>query len=250
MRIEQVVHSLNVMSCLYANHHRLRSEEVNPFLRVAIIQQELLPDECIPGVRLVEVQPLIESCLLRSIHRKIFLHESDHILLVFVIARVAVVYIPAIEHEGEIGKPCYHVDVYSYFVGFNCKTLCPVEHASGDVQRFDSLLECNHEREEVEFLICPRHFLCLLENLEALKEQSLFIQDVSMVELLIQLQVNAVCAFQQSQAGEDLLVQMRLQVVELALLSSRHSLEQSPFIVVLHPVQRIEELHNLQLFLG
>src|SRR5690606_250492 len=163
---------------------------------------------------------------------------------------MAVFDVPAIEHECEIGKPRYHVDVYVYCVGFNRKTLCPVEHASGDMQCLDSLLECNCEREEVEFLICPRHFLCLLENLEALKKQSLFIQDVSMVELLIQLQVDAVCAFQQSQAGEDLLVQMRFQVVELALLSSRHSLEQSPLIVVLHPVQGIEELHNLQLFLG
>ena len=55
MRIQQVMHSFNVMTGFHPDHQWLRIEQVNPFLRIPVILQKILADKCIPAITLVQV---------------------------------------------------------------------------------------------------------------------------------------------------------------------------------------------------
>src|SRR5687768_389493 len=57
MCIHQVMHSFDIVPGFHPDHKRLFIKNINPFLRITIIHQEILADKGVPAITLVEVQP-------------------------------------------------------------------------------------------------------------------------------------------------------------------------------------------------
>ena len=69
-----------------------------------------------------------------------------------------------------------------------------------------------------------------------------------MVELFVQLDHDIIFMPYQSQAGQDLSVQVCLAIGELLLAEALVFLKQTYFIINLHSVQSIEQLDDFQVF--
>ena len=63
VRVQQVVHSFYEVTRFNIDHFRIFPEQVNPFLRIAVILDEVLPDKSIPAITLVQVQPFVKTGL-------------------------------------------------------------------------------------------------------------------------------------------------------------------------------------------
>jgi hypothetical protein len=59
-RIEHIVHAFNIVTCFHCNHQRFIVKQVDPFLRIAIVHQKILPYKSKPAVTLVEIKLFIE----------------------------------------------------------------------------------------------------------------------------------------------------------------------------------------------
>jgi hypothetical protein len=120
----------------------------------------------------------------------------------------------------------------------------------GDMEGLDPLLEGEDLDEEVEFLVGFGCFLSPVEEAEALLEKSLFIEDVSVVEHFVQLEVDAIGAFEKAEAGQDLFVQMGFKIGQLRFLDAGQLFEEAFFVVVVQFVEGVEKLDDLEILFG
>jgi hypothetical protein len=120
----------------------------------------------------------------------------------------------------------------------------------GDVEGLDPLLEGEDLDEEVEFLVGFGCFLGPVEKAEALLEKSLFIEDVSVVEHFVQLEVDAIGAFEEAEAGQDLFVQMGFEIGQLGFLDAGQLFEEAFFVVIIQFVEGVEKLDDLEILFG
>ncbi len=116
--VEQVMKGLYIMSCLDADHQGLFFEQVEPFLGIAVIHQEVLADEGVPVIALVEVEAFIEACLFPGVGRKLFPEVFSYEGFVLFVSGVAIVDIPAIDEQGQVGKPGDHIYAVDDGAGF------------------------------------------------------------------------------------------------------------------------------------
>jgi hypothetical protein len=159
---------------------------------------------------------------------------------VLFVAGMAVPDIPAIDEQGEVGKAGYHADAAQHFDGFGGQLFRPHLHAVGDMEGLDALLEREDLDEEVEFLVGFGGLFGAVEEAEALLEKTFLIEDVSVVEHFVQLEVDAVGAFEQAEAGQDLFVEMGFEVGQLGLLDTGQFFQEVFFIIVVQFVEGIE----------
>ena len=116
--VEEVVKRFYIMSCFDADHQGLFFEEVDPFLGVAVIHQEVLADEGVPVIALVQVEAFVEAGLFPGVGRKLFFEIFSYAGFVLFVAGMAILDIPAIDEEGQVGKPGDHVDAVDDLAGF------------------------------------------------------------------------------------------------------------------------------------
>ena len=116
--VQEVVKRLYIVSCFDADHQGLFFEEVEPFLGVAVVHQEVLADEGVPVIGLVEVKAFVEAGLFQGVGRELFYEIFSYAGFVLFVAGMAILDIPAIDKEGQVGKPGDHVDAVDDFAGF------------------------------------------------------------------------------------------------------------------------------------
>src|SRR6478672_10372952 len=99
MSIKQVVHAFDIMTRFHIDHLRMLFEQIYPLLRIPVVLDKILPDECVPAITLVQVQAFIESGLFDRIIWQMFFEKLFDAGFVFFISRMAVLYVPAIKLE-------------------------------------------------------------------------------------------------------------------------------------------------------
>lgn len=238
--VEEVVEGLDVVSSLYADHEGLFLEEVEPFLGVAVVHQEVLTDEGVPVVALVEIEAFVEAGLLPGVGGHLFPEVFADEGLVFFVAGVAILDIPAIDEQGHVGEACDHVDAVDDLAGFGRQLFCAHLHAVGDVEGLDPFLERDYLYQKVEFLVGFCGFFGAVEEAEALLEETFFIEDMCVVEKFVELQVDAIRAFQEAEAGEYLFVEMGFEVTELGFFDAGEFFQETFFVVVAEFVEGVE----------
>src|SRR4051794_1224205 len=67
---QQVMKPFYKMCCFHFNHQRFLVKNINPFLRIPVIHQEVLFYKSIPAITLVEIQLFIKTADLLYIKRK------------------------------------------------------------------------------------------------------------------------------------------------------------------------------------
>ena len=248
--VQQVVKRFDIVAGLHADHDGLFFEEVEPFLGIAVVHEEILADEGVPVIALVEVEAFVEPGLLQRVGGKLFAEVFAEAGFIFFVAGVAVFDVPAIDQQGEVGEAGDHVDAAEDFDGFGGELFGAHLHAMGDMERLDPLLQRQDLDEEVKFLVGFCGILGPVEEAEALLEQAFFVEDMGVVEHFVELEVNAVGAFEEAEAGEDLFVQVCFEVGQLGLLDAREFFQQVPFVIVVEFIECVEQLDDLEVFFG
>ncbi len=96
MSIQQVVHSFDIVTGFHVNHLRIFFEQVNPFLRVLVILDKILPDESVPSIALVQVEPFVKAGLFHSVGWQVLFKELFYTSLIFFIACMSIFHIPTV----------------------------------------------------------------------------------------------------------------------------------------------------------
>src|SRR5688572_26072815 len=109
----------------------------------------------------------------------------------------------------------------THHVRFNSQDIGPGLNASCDMKVLNSFFKCNDLGHEIKFLVSLCNILCPVQYFQALEKKSLFIKNMGIIKLLVELQVQAVCTFQKAETGHDLLVQVCFQVVKLTFFGAR-----------------------------
>src|SRR5688572_3932858 len=96
MCVHKVVHSLDIVTGFYIDHLGIIPEKIYPLLCIPVILNKILPDERIPAIALIQVQPFVKACLLKCISGKMFTEKLPYACFIFFIPCMSVFYVPAV----------------------------------------------------------------------------------------------------------------------------------------------------------
>ena len=113
-------------------------------------------------------------------------------------------------------------------------------HAPGDVQRLDLFLEVDHVQQDRVLLGGGGLFAGLFQNFGTLAVEPLVVENAGEIELFAQLDRHRMLDAEQTQAHQNLFVEMGLHVGKL-LLFDRTFLEHFPLVVFLQCVEAVEQ---------
>jgi hypothetical protein len=94
------------------------------------------------------------------------------------------------------------------------------------------------------------HFLEAVENLEALQVEAFIVEDPGIVQLFMELDIYILFAAQEPEAGQQLFVQVGLDIGQLLLLDGGQFFEQYGLIIIADLVQGVEKLDDLEVLVG
>jgi hypothetical protein len=118
------------------------------------------------------------------------------------------------------------------------------------VEGLDLFLQRNDLDQEAFLMEMVGHFLEAVENLEALQVQAFIVEDPGIVQLFMELYIYILFAAQEPEAGQQLFVQVGLDIGQLLLLDGGQFFEQYGLIIIADLVQGVKKLDDLEVLVG
>ena len=227
-------------------HVRRAVEQQYPATDVFVARQHIVPDVVVPDLRLVQVYFFGERKLpFVVVFRQRRAVDLDDHVEVFLRTGVSQLQVEPVELRPAVRQFVDVFDPRAQFGDLPADRFAFGDQSAGDAQRPEPFLKLDDFDSLRVLFVEQRLFFRFFEDLGALPEQSLVVQDAGEVDLFAKLDRNRALRVEQPDADQDLFVEVRLHVRQLFLLD-RAALEDFRFVVFVQRVHAVEKRNELR----